>query len=146
MLNILMMKLSCSLVYATIILIVADTVFGFGRAVKQHVLNSSFGIDGAIRKVSMIIALIICACMDIIVSIDLVPILPNGISDSMNKFLNISHLGVAEFFALLFVLYEIVSVLKNMYLCGLPVKGVYEFIRKFLLKYTDELPEEEIEK
>ena len=38
-------------------------------------------------------------------------------------------------------LYEVVSIFKNMALCGLPVKKVWEKVREFLAKYTDELPD-----
>lgn len=34
-----------------------------------------------------------------------------------------------------------VSIFKNMALCGLPVKKVWEKVREFLAKYTDELPD-----
>ena len=33
------------------------------------------------------------------------------------------------------------SIFKNMALCGLPVKKVWEKVREFLAKYTDELPD-----
>lgn len=36
---------------------------------------------------------------------------------------------------------EVVSIFKNMALCGLPVKKVWEKVREFLTKYTDELPD-----
>ena len=46
-----------------------------------------------------------------------------------------------EFFALLFLAYEAVSIVKNMSLCGLPVKKVWLYLRSVLGKYTDELPD-----
>ena len=33
------------------------------------------------------------------------------------------------------------AIFKNMALCGLPVKKVWEKVREFLAKYTDELPD-----
>lgn len=42
---------------------------------------------------------------------------------------------------LLYIAYEVVSIFKNMALCGLPVKKVWEKVREFLAKYTDELPD-----
>lgn len=48
--------------------------------------------------------------------------------------------GTMEFFALLYIAYEIVSILKNMSLCGLPVKKVWHTVKKALSKYTNELP------
>lgn len=139
--DMLTLKLENPLIYMVVILIFADTLFGCGRAIKHHELNSSFGIDGAIRKVAMLSALVLCAGIDLIISIDLVPLMSDKVSGVLSKYLYIEHLGMAEFFALLFILYEMVSVLKNMYLCGLPVKGVYNITRKFLLKYTSELPD-----
>ena len=41
----------------------------------------------------------------------------------------------------LYIAYEVVSIFKNMALCGLPVKKVWEKVREFLAKYTDELPD-----
>ena len=58
-----------------------------------------------------------------------------------NNARNIDTVGVAEFFALLYIAYEVVSIFKNMALCGLPVKKVWEKVREFLAKYTDELPD-----
>ena len=40
----------------------------------------------------------------------------------------------------LYIAYEIVSILKNMSLCGLPVKKVWRTVKKALSKYTNELP------
>ena len=56
-------------------------------------------------------------------------------------YLGLDTVGVAEFFALLYIAYEVVSIFKNMALCGLPVKKVWEKVREFLAKYTDELPD-----
>ncbi|MDF2886686.1 MAG: toxin secretion/phage lysis holin, partial [Lacrimispora sp.] len=36
-----------------ILAVVMDTCFGCIRAIKEHKFNSCFGIDGAIRKISM---------------------------------------------------------------------------------------------
>ena len=41
----------------------------------------------------------------------------------------------------LYMIDEVVSIFKNMALCGLPVKKVWEKVREFLAKYTDELPD-----
>ena len=38
--------------------VVMDTVFGVARAVRERKLNSCFGIDGAIRKISMLVSII----------------------------------------------------------------------------------------
>ncbi|WP_334291397.1 phage holin family protein [Clostridioides difficile] len=47
---------------------------------------------------------------------------------------------MSEFFSILFILYESVSILKNMYLCGLPVpKKLKDRIGNLLDTMTDEL-------
>lgn len=59
------------------------------------------------------------------------------------RYIGITKLGLCEFFCLLFILYEAVSILKNMTLCGLPVPGkIKTFIQHFLDEMTDELPDE----
>lgn len=48
-------------------------------------------------------------------------------------------MGVTELFALLFILYEATSVLKNMLLCGLPVPaGLREKLGAWLSNMTEE--------
>lgn len=63
------------------------------------------------------------------------------IPEQVRTYLGLDTVGVAEFFALLYIAYEVVSIFKNMALCGLPVKKVWEKVREFLAKYTDELPD-----
>ena len=60
--------------------------------------------------------------------------------EEIRKYLG-SRIGIAEFFGIIFIGFEAVSVLKNMALCGLPVKGLWVKVREFLGKYTDELPD-----
>lgn len=62
-------------------------------------------------------------------------------TEQARTYLGLDTVGVAEFFALLYIAYEVVSIFKNMALCGLPVKKVWEKVREFLAKYTDELPD-----
>ncbi|MCM1204861.1 MAG: phage holin family protein [Bacteroidales bacterium] len=124
-----------------VLCIVTDTIFGVIRAVKEKRFNSCFGIDGAIRKISMVLCIVFCAIMDIIIRINLVSLLPDTGTEWLESNAHISHIGIAEFFGILFIAYEVVSILKNMTLCGLPTKKVYEYIRKWLERYTDELPD-----
>ena len=59
------------------------------------------------------------------------------------QIMGIQKLGICEFFCLLFILYEAVSILKNMTLCGLPVPArIKKWIQKFLEDMTEELPED----
>lgn len=123
------------------IAVVMDTLFGAGRALKQHKFNSSVGIDGAIRKISMLVSLVFLAAIDRLVHINLIGFIPEEARAYFPQ--SISTIGLAEFFGLLYLCYEVVSILKNMALCGLPVKKLWEAVRKFLGKYTEELPDTE---
>lgn len=124
-----------------IIAVVMDTIFGVGRALKYRSFNSSVGIDGAIRKIAMIVSLVFLAVVDKLVHINLIGFIPEDVRNYMPG--GISAIGLAEFFGLLYLGYEMVSILKNMALCGLPVKKLWEAVYKFLGKYTEELPDTE---
>ena len=124
-----------------IIAVVMDTIFGAGRAVKQHSFNSSVGIDGAIRKISMLVSLVFLAVVDKLVHINLIGFVPEQVRSYLPDEMKV--VGLASFFGLLYLCYEIVSILKNMTLCGLPVRKLWEVVRKFLGKYTEELPDTE---
>ncbi|PPK79838.1 TcdE family holin [Lacrimispora xylanisolvens] len=120
-----------------ILAVVMDTCFGCIRAIKEHKFNSCFGIDGAIRKISMVASLAFLLILDRIVHLNLIGFIPEAI----RSYLPVNAIGVAEFFGLLYIAYELVSILKNMTLCGLPVKRLWETVKKFLTQYTDELPD-----
>ena len=124
-----------------IIAVVMDTVFGAGRAIKQRSFNSSVGIDGAIRKIAMLISVAFLVIIDKLIHINLIGFIPEEIRNYFPE--SISAIGLAEFFGLLYLCYEIVSILKNMALCGLPVKKLWEIVYNFLCKYTEELPDTE---
>lgn len=119
-----------------IICIVMDTIFGVLRAIKEKKFNSNFGINGAIRKVGMLISLVLLALVDSVIKLNLIGFIPSEVRD----YLPGSSVGTMEFFAILYIAYEIVSILKNMSLCGLPVKKVWRTVKKALSKYTNELP------
>ena len=119
-----------------------DTIFGLGRAIKQRKWNSSFGINGAIPKIAMMACITFTALLDAMCHFNLIVLFDQEIVGYLSK-IGIVHVGFAEFFGLLFVAYECVSILKNMYLCGLPVKWVWARVYNFLHKYTDELPDTE---
>ena len=125
------------IVQLVVLAVCFDTIFGVIRAIKEHKFNSCFGIDGAIRKISMIISLVCLAVVDLIIDINLLGFVPKEVL----AFFGLERVGTAEFFGLLYICYETVSILKNMYLCGLPVYGVWKHVRDFLGKYTDELPD-----
>lgn len=126
-----------TIIKLVILAIVFDTIFGVLRAVKEKKFNSCAGIDGAIRKVGMLISLVFMLAFDMLIKVNLIGFIPE---EALNQ-LGLTSVGVAEFFALLYMAYEVVSIFKNMALCGLPVKKVWAAVRAFLVKYTDELPD-----
>lgn len=119
-----------------------DTFFGLWRAVRFREWNSSFGINGLIRKACMMACVAFMVLIDAFLSVDLVQAFPDQAIYYI-KIVGVNHVGFSEFFGILFVAYEIVSILKNMCLCGLPVKWVWIKVYKFLGKFTDELPDTE---
>lgn len=128
-----------TIIRLVIVAVVMDTIFGVGRALKYRSFNSSVGIDGAIRKIAMVVSLVFLAVVDSMVHLNLIGFIPESVRNHMPD--GIETIGLAEFFGLLYLGYEIVSVLKNMTLCGLPVKRLWEAVYKFLGKYTEELPD-----
>lgn len=116
----------------------ADMVFGSGRAIKERHWNSSVGIDGAIRKAGMVASIVLFSMMDMVLCVDLLSWLPVTAKDFMSS-LGFVKAGVTELFGILYVLYELTSVLKNMMLCGLPVPaGIRQKIGSWLEVMTDE--------
>ena len=126
------------LIQLVIIAIITDTVFGMLRAIKDHDFNSCFGINGAIRKCAMILSIILLVIVDYITQFNLIGFLPEEVRQFFGE-----SIGIAGFFEILFLTYEVVSILKNMVLCGLPVKKIWSYVRTFLSKYTDELPDDD---
>lgn len=125
------------LIQLIVLAIVCDTIFGVLRAVKEKKFNSCAGIDGAIRKVAMLISLVFMLAIDVLIKVNLIGFIP----ETAREYLGLKTVGVAEFFSLLYIAYEVVSILKNMTLCGLPIKRIWETVRTWLNKYTDELPD-----
>ena len=126
------------LLQLVIIAIITDTVFGMLRAIKDHDFNSCFGINGAIRKCAMILSIILLVIVDYITQFNLIGFLPEEVRRYIGE-----SIGISGFFEILFLTYEVVSILKNMGLCGLPVKKVWLYVKMFLSKYTDELPDDD---
>lgn len=119
-----------------IVAVMLDTVFGLLRAIKEHKFNSCFGIDGAIRKIAMVISVVTLAFVDKLIGFNMLPFVPEDIL----KYIGITKMGICEFFCLLYMMYEAVSILKNMCLCGLPIPGKLRLsIEKWLDAMTSEL-------
>lgn len=132
---------SNSLIKLLLLAVVLDTILGVGRAIKYHKFNSSVGIDGAIRKVMMLVSAGVLMLADLIIHINLV----GFVDDQYLKVIGLEKVGMCELFCLLFVVYEAVSILKNMLLCGLPIpRRIREWLLKFLDDMTAELPDDSL--
>lgn len=133
---------SNSFVKILLIAVALDTILGVLRAIKEHKFNSCVGIDGAIRKAGMLLSVCFLMATDVIMNINVLSMVP----EEYVQLLGIDKMGICEFFSLLFILYELVSILKNMTLCGLPVPTkIKRWIQKFLDDMTEELPEEAVQ-
>ena len=116
--------------------IVLDTIFGVLRSIKQKTCNSSFGIDGAIRKTAMIVSVLALFVADTIIGFNLVPFVPSETFETVG----LKDIGLTEFFGVLFIIYESLSILKNMSLLGLPIpKIIKDKLENWLSKFTSEI-------
>ena len=126
-----------------LIAVCADMVFGSLRAAKYRKWNSAVGIDGAIRKAGMLACVLLFTAIDMMMHVDVLGWLPVDARNALDA-CGVVKMGVTELFALLFILYEATSVLKNMLLCGLPVPaGMREKLASWLDSMTDEIGHEQ---
>ena len=86
----------------------------------------------------MILSIILLVIVDYITQFNLIGFLPAEVRRYIGE-----RIGISGFFEILYLTYEVVSILKNLVLCGLPVKKVWLYVKMFLSKYTDELPDDD---
>lgn len=123
-----------------IIVITMDTIFGILRAIKEKETNSAIGIDGIIRKVGMLISITFLSLIDYVVDINFIGFIP----ESIRSYIQIEKIGISSLFNLLFIIFEFLSVLKNMLKCKLPIpKKLQKLLEKALNEYTTELTKKE---
>lgn len=120
--------------------IVLDTIFGILRAIRERKVNSNIGIDGSIRKVGMIVSILFFMLIDLILELNLIGFIP----EEVRTLINVQSVGIADLFNLLFIVFEILSIFKNMIKCKLPIpKKLQKFLENVLNKFTTELKESE---
>ena len=121
--------------YLLITTILLDVFLGSLRALNERKWNSTIGINGILRKTAMIGSSIFLIVIDTILKIDLLFFIPKEITETIK----LKEIGIFELFALMFILYETTSILKNMVLCGLPIpKRIKTKIEKLLNDLTSE--------
>ena len=119
-----------------LIFIIFDIVFGILRAIKERKLNSTIGIDGMIRKAGMILSDCFLFIIDRIINLNFVGFVP----ESFLSLVNLKFVGIGDLFNILFIIFESLSVLKNMYRCKLPIpKKLEKAIEKILTEFTEEV-------
>lgn len=123
-----------------IIVIVLDLILGILRAIRERALNSCIGIDGMIRKVGMLIVIVFLTLIDSIIKLNLIGFIP----ELAREYLPLKEVGIAGVFNLLFIIFEILSIFKNMILCKLPIpKKLQSYLEKIMKEFTNEIKEKE---
>lgn len=118
------------------ILLLADVIFGILRAIKEKKVNSTIGIDGMIRKTAMLLSVLFMTAIDSIIQFNLIGFIPEQIKSA----LNLDYIGFNDLFNFLYIVFEFLSVLKNMIKCKLPIpKKFQKWLEDILQKYTNEL-------
>ena len=116
-----------------------DVIFGFLRSIKEHKTNSTIGIDGIIRKTGMMITIVSTIVIDKMVGIDLIAFIPT----ELKNYLNIGTCGITLLFNSLYIIFEILSIMKNMRRCNIPLPAKLNiYLDKLLKEFTDEIKEE----
>lgn len=125
-----------------IVVIVLDLILGILRAIREKSINSCIGIDGMIRKVGMLIVVVFLIIIDSIIHLDLIGFIPETIKET----LKLGHVGISSLFNILFIIFEILSIFKNMIMCKLPIpKKLQVFLENVMKEFTKEIKEKEKE-
>lgn len=125
------------------IFIVLDVIFGFLRSIKERKTNSTIGIDGIIRKTGMLITIVVAIILDTMCKIDLIFFIP----EDLKQALKINSCGITLLFNALYIIFEILSILKNMKMCEIPFpKKLNSFLEKLLKEFTQEVVDDNKEK
>ena len=121
-----------------IVVIVLDLILGILRALRERSVNSCIGIDGMIRKVGMLIVIVFLTIIDSIIHFDLIGFIPKTIKE----ILKLGHVGISSLFNILFIIFEILSIFKNMILCKLPIpKKLQVYLENIMKEFTGEIKE-----
>lgn len=126
-----------------VVVIVLDLILGVLRAIREKNVNSCIGIDGMIRKVGMLIVIVFLTIIDAIIDLNLIGFIP----EQLRETLNFNEVGISSLFNVLFIIFEILSIFKNMILCKLPIpKKLQDYLEKIMKEFTGEIIEKEGEK
>ena len=119
-----------------IVVIVLDLILGILRAIRERTINSCIGIDGMIRKVGMLIVIVFLTIIDSIIHFDLIGFIP----ETIKEILKLGQVGISSLFIILFIIFEILSIFKNMILCKLPIpKKLQVYLENVMKEFTGEI-------
>ena len=118
-----------------IIALLFDVFLGSLRAIKEKNWNSTIGINGMLRKAGMVGSVVFLALADVVICFNLIAWVPDGIK----QICNLQTVGLCDLFGLMFILYELTSVLKNAAIVGIIGKRLSTKLQKILQKLTSEL-------
>ena len=122
-----------------IVVIVLDLILGILRAIREKSINSCIGIDGMIRKVGMLIVIVFLTIIDAIIHLDLIGFIPETIKET----LKLGKVGISSLFNILFIIFEILSIFKNMIKCKLPIpKKLQVYLENVMKEFTGEMKKE----
>ena len=122
-----------------IVVIVIELIVGGVRAIREKSINSCIGIDGMIRKVGMLIVIVFLTIIDAIIHLDLIGFIPETIKET----LKLGKVGISSLFNILFIIFEILSIFKNMILCKLPIPQKLQlFLENVMKEFTGEMKKE----
>lgn len=124
-----------------LLLIALDVIFGFLRAIKEKIINSTIGLDGGIRKMGMIITILFFGVIDSITCLDLLGFIP----DKITTIIGLKDVGLSQLFIIIFIVYEFLSIIKNMIICKLPIpKKLQSLLENIMKEFTGELEETKV--
>ncbi len=92
-------------VKGVVLAIAMDTFLGCLRAAKFHKWNSSVGIDGGIRKAGMPVSVFFLVLVDMLLHFNALGLCGSEMQGALAR-AGITNLGVAEFFCIVYVMYE----------------------------------------
>ena len=91
--------------------------------------------------VAMNYSIVGCVVLDSVVEINLLSFIP----EELRNYLNLGSFGTASLFALLYSLFEILSIFNNMIRCKIPLpKKLQKLIEKLLMDFTNEIKDGDI--
>lgn len=122
-----------------VIFIFLDVIFGFLRSIKERKTNSTIGIDGIIRKTGMMITIIVTLILDKMCNIDLIGFIPSD----LKNYLHLGKCGITLLFNSLYIIFESLSIMKNMRKCKIPLPNqLNNFLDRLLSEFTEEIKKE----